>query len=153
MPASGDDTDAERVAALKRVGLGHLAEALDRAERWDRQLTIGEQHRLACARLLLGKPQWVISDNALDLLDEEFSDIILSIFDHDLAGTAVVSLAPRESASGFYGRVLNLVGPERPTKSKRLGTEQTLLARGLARRGDRPSASDSPPAWRRIGSS
>src|SRR5206468_9495533 len=49
----GNETDAARVAALQRVGLGHLSESLERVSRWDRELSIGEQHRLACARLIL----------------------------------------------------------------------------------------------------
>ena len=109
-----DETDAARVAALKRVGLDHLSEALGRVERWDRELTVGELYRLACARLLLAKPKWVISDLALDLLDEDHSETILSIFDQELAGTAVLSLAPHPSPSGFYTRLLHLVGPEPP---------------------------------------
>jgi len=92
------------------------------------QLTIGEQHRLGFARLLLAKPSWVISDNALDLLDEEFSEGLLSIFDRELAGTAVLSLAPRQSASGFYQRIVNLVGPERP--HKRWQAKDTFLGAG-----------------------
>jgi len=144
----GDETDVARAAALTRVGLGHLAQALDRAERWDKELTVGEQHRLGCARLLLSKPQWVISDNALDLLDEEFSESILSIFDRELAGTAVLSLSPRESASGFYGRVLNLVGPERPAPSKRLAAEEAVLGRSTSRLRDSPPASGSPATRR-----
>ena len=92
----------------------HLSEALDRIERWDRELTVGELYRLACARLLLAKPKWVISDLALDLLDEDHSETILSIFDQELAGTTVLSLAPHPSPSGFYTRLLHLVGPEPP---------------------------------------
>src|SRR4029079_5459985 len=114
LPIPGDETDAVRVAALKRGGLDHLSEALDRVERWARELTVGELYRLACARLLLAKPKWMISDLALDLLDEDHSETILSIFDQDLAGTTVLSLAPHPSPSGFYTRQLHLVGPEPP---------------------------------------
>jgi putative ATP-binding cassette transporter len=136
-----NETDVARAAALTRVGLGHLTQALDRVERWDAELTIGEQHRIACARLLLSKPDWVISDNALDLLDEEFAESILSIFAQELAGTAVLSLASRESASGFYGRVLNLIGPERPSGSKRLVAEEPPPERSLPRPRDSLPAS------------
>jgi len=132
-----DETDAALSAALTRVGLDYLTESLDRAERWDMQLTIGEQHRLGFARLLLAKPSWVISDNALDLLDEEFSEGLLSIFDRELAGTAVLSLAPRQSASGFYQRIVNLVGPERlhqrwQAKDTFLGAGRSSLRNSLA---------------------
>ena len=141
----GDETDAARAAALTRVGLGHLAPALDRVERWDTQLTIGEQNRVGCARLLLAKPQWVISDNALDLLDEDFAEDILSIFDRELADTAVLSLAPRVSARSFYGRVLNLVGPEPAAMPKQLAKEEALPGSALSPlRGSLP-ASGLPP--------
>jgi putative ATP-binding cassette transporter len=110
----GGENDAARIAALKRVGLDHLSEALDRVERWDRERSVGELYRLACARLILAKPQWVISDLALDLLDEDHSETILSIFDQELADTTVLSLAPHPSPSGFYSRLLHLVGPEPP---------------------------------------
>jgi putative ATP-binding cassette transporter len=45
--------DAAVRAALERVDLGHLAPSLDRSERWDRQLSLDEQQRLAFARMLL----------------------------------------------------------------------------------------------------
>ena len=52
--------DALRTA-LKRVGLDHLAGALDTIGRWDRDLGLGEQERVY-ARLLLAQPKWLICD-------------------------------------------------------------------------------------------
>ena len=41
----------------------HLSpEKLDRAERWDRLMSMGEQQRLAFARLLLHRPKWIFLD-------------------------------------------------------------------------------------------
>jgi putative ATP-binding cassette transporter len=125
---SAAETDEMRAAALSRVGLGHLAGALDRVERWDRALTSGEQHRFGLARLLLAKPEWVISDNALDMIDEELTAKVLSIFAEELAGAAVLSLAPHASTSGFYRRTFNLVGPERPTVPRRLAAAAPIVA-------------------------
>ena len=104
-------TDAEIVAALKRVGLGELSGSLDVIERWGEELTVVEQHRLAVARVLLTRPQFVISDDALDVLDDDVSQGILSIFQKELSGAAVLSFARRLSSSGFYTRVLHLIGP------------------------------------------
>ena len=53
--------EAAVVAALERVDLGHLVPSLDRTERWDRQLPLDEQQRLAFARLLLHAPRWVVA--------------------------------------------------------------------------------------------
>jgi putative ATP-binding cassette transporter len=99
------------VTALKRVGLGFLLQSLDRVEHWEEELSVVEQHRLALARVLLNKPAWVISDEALDILGDDASDGILSIFQEELAGTAVVSFARRPQANDFYSRVLHVVGP------------------------------------------
>src|SRR6185437_1559328 len=104
-------TDAEIIAALKRVGLGELSGSLDVIERWGEELTVVEQHRLAVARVLLTRPQFVISDDALDVLDDDVSHGILSIFQKELSGAAVLSFARRPSSSGFYTRVLHLIGP------------------------------------------
>ena len=70
LSSSDGKTDAELAAALTRLGLGHLSRSLDRVGQWDRELSISELYRLACARLLLSKPQWVITDEALDVLDD-----------------------------------------------------------------------------------
>ncbi len=101
--------DAELTAVLKRVGLGQLSQSLDRVERWDRELSLGEQGRLAFARLLLNRPKWVVCDEALDLMDDANRQIILSIFATELAETAVVSIAGSSSPGNFYTRVVRLV--------------------------------------------
>ena len=109
--AKEDQTEARVITALKRVGLSFLLQSLDRVERWEEELSVVEQHRLALARVLLNKPEWVISDEALDILGDDASDGILSIFQKELAGTAVVSFARRPQANDFYSRVLHVVGP------------------------------------------
>ena len=57
----GHFDEAAVVAALERVDLGHLVPSLDRTDRWDRQLPLDEQQRLAFARLLLHAPRWVVA--------------------------------------------------------------------------------------------
>ena len=72
-------------AALERVDLGHLTPSLDRTERWDRQLSLDEQQRLAFARLLLHAPRWVFLDEAIGALDDDHRRRVLSIFERELA--------------------------------------------------------------------
>ena len=60
-----------RIKALERCDLGSLIAKLDRTERWDQELSLGEQERLAFARLLLHKPGWVFLDEATAALDED----------------------------------------------------------------------------------
>ena len=104
-------------AALERVGLERLVEALDRTARWDRELTLSEQERLGYARLLLGRPKWLICDQGLDPVDEASRRTILSILGKELAETAVLNIASTPMPEGFYGRTVRLLtepaAPER----------------------------------------
>ena len=99
-------------AALERVDLGRLTALLDRTERWDRQLSLDEQQRLAFARLLLHAPRWVVLDDAIGALDEGHRRLVLSIFERELAAATVIHFG-RDSARGCsWDRTLHIV--ERP---------------------------------------
>jgi len=101
----GDDALA---AALDRTGLEYLVSDLDSTRRWDKELSVDEQQRIAFARLLLHKPKWVFIDEAIDLLDEDHRRIVLSIFRKELADAAVISIGRRAARPGFYARTLHL---------------------------------------------
>jgi vitamin B12/bleomycin/antimicrobial peptide transport system ATP-binding/permease protein len=57
-------------AVLNEVGLGALARELDVVENWSQRLSLGEQQRLAFARILLIKPAILFLDEATSALDE-----------------------------------------------------------------------------------
>jgi putative ATP-binding cassette transporter len=96
-------------AALERVDLGHLVSSLERTERWDRHLSLDEQQRLAFARVLLHAPRWVVLDDATGALDEDHRELVLSIFERELAGTAVIRLGRDPAPDGFWHRVVHIV--------------------------------------------
>jgi putative ATP-binding cassette transporter len=106
---SGQFDDVTVRGALERVDLGHLEPALDRAERWDRQLSLDEQQRVAFARLLLHEPRWVVLDDAIGALDENHRQRVLSIFERELAGTALIRLGRDPAPDGLWGRTLRIV--------------------------------------------
>ncbi len=111
--------DNELRAALERVGLDHLAGALDTVARWDRDLGLGEQERLRHARLLLARPKWLICDEGLDPLDEANRQTFLSILAGELADSAVVNISQRREPAGFYGKVVDLIAsPSEATPPK-----------------------------------
>ena len=93
--------------ALERVGLDYLVPSLDREQRWDKDLSLDEQQRLAFARLLLHQPRWVLLDDAMGALEDEHRRLMLSIFDHELADAAVISIGRSRAHSGFYTRTLH----------------------------------------------
>ena len=122
--------DAAVRAALERVDLGQLTPALDRTERWDRQLSLDEQQRLAFARLLLHAPRWVFVDDAIGTLDEEHRRLVLSIFERELPGTTVIRLGRDAAPDGFWDRIVHMV--ERPggpclRSGQQLGLAQPAL--------------------------
>ena len=95
--------------ALERCDLGNLLDKLDRVERWDRELSLGEQERLAFARLLLHKPGWVFLDEATAALDEDSQRHIMGLFDAELKNTTVLSIGHRPDLAVYHTRTLQLV--------------------------------------------
>jgi vitamin B12/bleomycin/antimicrobial peptide transport system ATP-binding/permease protein len=123
-------------AALERCGLKHLISRLEEEERWDHVLSVGEQQRLAFARLLLHRPDWVFMDEATSALDEDMQTSLMSLFTSELVDVTLVSIAHRPGLDAFHDRTLTLVdavgGARLVTKHKR----QSVLER---RRHSRPS--------------
>ena len=101
-------------AALERCGLSHLVDRLNETERWDRVLSVGEQQRLAFGRVLLHKPDWVFMDEATSALDEEGQTAVLKLFQEELAGTTLVSIAHRPGVEAFHD--LSLIHISEPTR-------------------------------------
>jgi vitamin B12/bleomycin/antimicrobial peptide transport system ATP-binding/permease protein len=103
--------DATVRAALERVDLSHLIASLDRTERWDRQLSLDEQQRLAFAGLLLHAPRWVFFDDAMGALDEDHRRRVLSIFERELPEATVIRLGRDPAPDGFWTRTLHIIEP------------------------------------------
>ena len=68
--AAAELPSAGLVDALRAVGLPHLVDRLDEDGNWAQRLSIGEQQRLAFARVLLARPEIVFLDEATSALDE-----------------------------------------------------------------------------------
>jgi putative ATP-binding cassette transporter len=102
--------DAEIRAALEAVGLPHLAARLDEEDAWDRTLSGGEQQRVAAARALLVKPDFLFLDEATASLDPEGEAALYALLKERLPATAIFSIAHRESVARFHDRGLRLEG-------------------------------------------
>lgn len=96
-------------AALTRCGLEHLIPRLEEDQRWDRILSLGEQQRLAFARVLLHRPRWVLMDEATAALDEANQDAMMRLFREELAESALVSIGHRPGLDAYHDRTLTLV--------------------------------------------
>eukprot|EP01018_Ginkgo_biloba_P023891 Gb_35459 [translate_table: standard] len=65
--------EEELIQVLKAVRLGHLmarCNGLDSNVEWSSVLSLGEQQRLAFARLLLSRPELALLDESTSALDE-----------------------------------------------------------------------------------
>ncbi len=103
--------DATLLALLERVNLGELAErlgGLDAAQDWAKVLSIGEQQRLAFARVLLAEPRYAMLDEATSALDAANEERLY----RELAATrtTAVSVSHRQGVVRYHDRVLELPG-------------------------------------------
>ena len=94
--------------ALQRTNLAHLISSLGRVARWEKELTMDEQLHLSFAKLLVHKPRWVISDEALSHLNEDDRKMLFSIFGNELSEASVLSISSNDAQCGFYSRTLSL---------------------------------------------
>jgi len=101
--------DEELENILKKVNLQHLLtdkNSLDKEVNWEQILSLGEQQRLAFARLLITKPTFTILDeatSALDLVNEA------SLYQQlQESKTTFISVGHRESLFNYHRWVLEL---------------------------------------------
>jgi putative ATP-binding cassette transporter len=108
-PASGVD-DQALDETLEAVGLPELAARLDEVGHWALQLSPGEQQRIAFARALVQKPDWLFLDEATSAVDEATEARLYRLVRERLAGTTVFSVGHRATLRPFHAREL-LVHP------------------------------------------
>ena len=105
------NTDAPLIAALRTVQLGRLAESasLDEVRDWGDELSLGEQQRLAFARLLVNKPKLAILDEATSALDLGNEAAMYSAL-AKVPGITYVSVGHRPSLLRYHASRLRLYG-------------------------------------------
>ena len=104
-------TDDQLLAILEQVHLPRLAErvgGLDSVRDWDKQLSVGEQQRLAFGRVLVHAPKIVILDEATSALDSANEAALYSSLREK--GTTLISIAHRPAVLRHHTHVLHLEG-------------------------------------------
>jgi putative ATP-binding cassette transporter len=110
--AYGDDDCRD---ALRACRLGEYADRLQETGHWTRVLSPGEQQRLAGARVLLHKPDFLFLDEATSALDPDNEARLYRLFNERLPKAAIVSVAHRESLAAFHEDTLDIARtPEVP---------------------------------------
>ncbi|MFO0151981.1 MAG: ABC transporter ATP-binding protein/permease, partial [Burkholderiales bacterium] len=111
-PAEQAD-DALVQTALRNVQLGHLLGRLDEEADWSRILSLGEQQRLAFARLLINQPHIAFLDEATSATDEGLEHSLYELLRHELPQCTLISVGHRSTLNGFHQRKLELQGEGR----------------------------------------
>ena len=103
-----DDRDIQQ--ALVKVALSHLAIRLNEMRDWAKVLSVGEQQRIAFARILLCKPRAVFLDESTSALDEGLELMLYELIRAECPDAILVSVSHRSTVEQFHGRHLELVG-------------------------------------------
>ena len=110
-PAAGLPTDDARMQqALQQVNLAHLVERLGEQRDWSRILSIGEQQRLAFARVLFNRPQVVFLDESTSAMDEGLEHALYGLLRREMADSLLVSVGHRSTLAGFHSHRLEVDG-------------------------------------------
>jgi putative ATP-binding cassette transporter len=105
MPADGV-ADGTLREALEAVGLPQLPGRLDEEAHWAQQLSPGEQQRIAFARALVQKPEWLFLDEATSAVDEATESRLYQLVRERLPETALFSIGHRATLRAFHARRL-----------------------------------------------
>ena len=111
-PAAEKDSppDDKLKKILQTVELPALADKLDVADDWSRILSLGEQQRLAFARVLLSAPDYIFLDEATSALDEPREIEMYKLLREELPKVTVVSVGHRSTLFKLHDVELNLDG-------------------------------------------
>ena len=104
-------TDSQLLNVMDKVNLPQLVRRypdLDVKQDWQRILSLGEQQRLAFARLLLNSPRYVVLDEATSALDVKTERLLYELLlEREIS---FVSVGHRPSLKRFHSSVLELYG-------------------------------------------
>ncbi|MBZ6076128.1 ABC transporter ATP-binding protein/permease [Microvirga puerhi] len=100
--------DAAIKDALRAAKLPALVDKLDEERAWAQTLSLGEQQRLAIARTLLARPDWLFLDEATAALDEPTEAEIYEMLKAKLPDTTIVSIGHRSTLAAFHDRRVDM---------------------------------------------
>jgi vitamin B12/bleomycin/antimicrobial peptide transport system ATP-binding/permease protein len=108
-PDRGADKD-EILRVVEKVNLTDVLARVDgdleRVTDWNNMLSLGEQQRIAFARLFLRKPKFAFLDEATSALDEDNQDLLYQKL--RASGIAYISVGHRTTLVAHHDRLLKL---------------------------------------------
>ena len=108
-PDTTENVDLAKITrVLEQVQLAHLQDRLEQEQDWSRILSLGEQQRLAFARLLLHKPKVAFLDEASASLDEGMEHAMYRLISEELPNTTIISVGHRSTLVPLHQQQLEL---------------------------------------------
>ena len=107
-PRTAAASDEEIARILTCVGLDHFSARLDDVDDWSRILSLGEQQRLAFARILLIRPAWIFLDEATSALDEPRERALYELLHQELPSASMISIGHRSTLFALHDTELHL---------------------------------------------
>ena len=109
-PQSAPEQPEDLAAIMEKVGMGKFTSRLDETDDWSRILSLGEQQRIAFARVLLFRPQWVFLDEATSALDEPREQALYELLRQELPAMGIVSVGHRSTLLAQHDEEMQLDG-------------------------------------------
>ncbi|EHD22536.1 MULTISPECIES: ABC transporter ATP-binding protein/permease [Brenneria] len=135
-----DFSDEQCRQALTQNCFPGAVSLLNISDRWQQRLSGGEQQRLAIARALLHRPDFIFLDEATSALDAATEQHIYQTLLSALPGSAIVSVAHRESLAAFHSHRLHLTSSITPSGHDEVNGDDTVPLRE-----ERPHRDDRRP--------
>jgi putative ATP-binding cassette transporter len=107
-PETFSNDDCAKV--MEKCGLSQYIDSLEAEDiLWSKKLSTGEKQRLAFARALLIRPDFLFLDEATSALELKMEQHLFSMLLAELPQTTIVSIAHRPSLDQYHDKILELV--------------------------------------------
>ena len=107
-PAEAPVSDGLCREVLAKTGLSKWAGSLHETRNWAQTISAGEQQRIAFARALLIRPDYLYLDENTSALDTASARALLALLKTELPNTTVVMVSHQPELAEFYDEVLDL---------------------------------------------
>lgn len=93
---------------LTKVDMKDFIDRLDEDDDWSHTLSLGEQQRIAFARVLMFKPEWLFLDEATSALDEKHEKELYELLHRELPNMSIISVGHRSTLFAAHKKELHL---------------------------------------------
>ncbi len=108
-PSEPTMSERQLLEILDRCHLSHLSSELDQIDNWSQVLSLGEQQRIAFARVLLQRPDFLFLDEATASLDERMEESLYQLIRSQLRSSTVISVGHRNTLVAWHESQLMLI--------------------------------------------